>query len=109
MSPVRTPSLRWRELDSNPRSLSGIGSRWRAKSSGKVPDTHSLGAIRNHNLGVFTVTESATPGGHCGARQRCGFPAASLEQIGSALFPGLAIGRPLTALDSPLRSAPAPV
>jgi hypothetical protein len=34
-----------------------IESRWRAKSSGKVPDTHSVGAIRNHNLGVFTVTE----------------------------------------------------
>jgi hypothetical protein len=36
-----------------------IESRWRAKSSGKVPDTHSVGAIRNHNLGVFTVTEIA--------------------------------------------------
>jgi hypothetical protein len=29
----------------------------RQLSSGKVPDTHSVGAIRNHNLGVFTVTE----------------------------------------------------
>jgi len=28
-------------------------------ASGKVPDTHSVGAIRNHNLGVFTVTEIA--------------------------------------------------
>jgi hypothetical protein len=25
--------------------------------SGKVPDTHSVGAICDHNLGVFTVTE----------------------------------------------------
>ena len=28
-------------------------------SSGKVPDTHSVGAICNQNLGVFTVTEIA--------------------------------------------------
>ena len=27
--------------------------------SGKVPDTHSVGAICDHNLGVFTVTEIA--------------------------------------------------
>src|SRR5438874_10397754 len=34
-------------------------SRRPAKSSGKVPDTHSIGAICNQNLGVFTVTEIA--------------------------------------------------
>jgi hypothetical protein len=28
-------------------------------SSGKFPDTHPVGAIDNHNLGVFTVTEIA--------------------------------------------------
>jgi hypothetical protein len=27
--------------------------------SGKVPDTHPVGAIHNHNLGVFTVTKIA--------------------------------------------------
>jgi hypothetical protein len=27
--------------------------------SGKVPDTHSVGAICDHNLGVFTVAEIA--------------------------------------------------
>ena len=52
-------TLRWRKQDSNPRSLSVSRADGRAKSSGKVPDTHSVGAIRNHNLGVFTVTEIA--------------------------------------------------
>jgi hypothetical protein len=28
-------------------------------SSGKVPDTHPVGAIYDHNLGVFTVTKIA--------------------------------------------------
>jgi len=31
----------------------------RQLSSGKVPDTHPVGAIYNHNLGVFTVTKIA--------------------------------------------------
>src|SRR5205085_10568977 len=30
-----------------------------AKPSGKVPDTHSVGSICDHNLGVFTVTKIA--------------------------------------------------
>jgi len=31
----------------------------RDKGSGKVLDTHSVGSICDHNLGVFTVTEIA--------------------------------------------------
>jgi hypothetical protein len=31
----------------------------RQPSSGKLPDTHPVGAIYNHNLGVFTVTKIA--------------------------------------------------
>gem|GEM_PF-4313219 len=30
------------------------------KPSGKVPDTHSIGSISDHDLGVFTVTNIAT-------------------------------------------------
>ena len=44
---------------SNPRSLSVIREPIAGLASGKVPDTHSVGAIRNHNLGVFIVTEIA--------------------------------------------------
>src|SRR5258705_11929058 len=31
-----------------------------AKPSGKLPDTHSVGSICDHDLGVFTVTKIAT-------------------------------------------------
>jgi hypothetical protein len=49
-----------REEDSNSRSLHVL-TRPTAelKSSGKLPDTYSVGAICNHNLGVFTVTKVA--------------------------------------------------
>jgi hypothetical protein len=50
-------TLCWRKQDSNPRFLSVSRADGRARSSGKVHDTHSVGAIRNHNLGAFTVTE----------------------------------------------------
>jgi hypothetical protein len=30
-----------------------------ARSSGKVPDAYSVGAIYNHNLGVFTIAKIA--------------------------------------------------
>jgi hypothetical protein len=30
------------------------------RPSGKVPDTHSIGSISDHDLGVFTVTNIAT-------------------------------------------------
>ena len=62
-------------------------------SSGKVAETHSVGAICNHNLGVFTVTEIATedtgavapahpvprtPKAIYGGLQRCRAPSAPL-------------------------------
>jgi hypothetical protein len=28
-------------------------------NSGKVPKTHSVGSVRDHNLGVFAITEIA--------------------------------------------------
>ena len=31
-----------------------------AKPSGKIPDTHSVGSICDHDFGVFTVTNIAT-------------------------------------------------
>jgi hypothetical protein len=31
-----------------------------SKSSGKIPDTHSVGSICDHDFGVFTVTNIAT-------------------------------------------------
>ena len=40
-----------------PSTLWGVPGR--QLLSGKVPDTHSIGAIHNHNLGVFTVTKVA--------------------------------------------------
>jgi len=35
------------------------GARSRQSFSGKVPDTHPVGAIYNHNLGVFTIPKIA--------------------------------------------------
>ena len=35
------------------------GARSRQSLSGKVPDTHPVGAIYNHNLGIFTVPKIA--------------------------------------------------
>ena len=39
-------------------TTAGVGLN--AKPSGKVPDTHSVGSICDHDLGVFTVTNIAT-------------------------------------------------
>jgi hypothetical protein len=39
--------------------MSSDGQLPKLKSSSKVPDTHSVGAICNYNVGVFTVTEVA--------------------------------------------------
>ena len=65
----------------------------RQLSSGKVPDTHSVGAICNHNLGVFIVTKITmentgavspahpvprTPKGAYPGLQRCRGPSAPL-------------------------------
>jgi hypothetical protein len=71
----------------------GLQRDCRAKSSGKVPNTHPVGAICNHNLGVFAVTKvamedaDAVPPAHPVPRmpqaanpglQRCGGPSVSL-------------------------------
>ena len=66
------------------------------KSSGKVPDAHSVGAIRNHNLGVFTVTEIAMK------NTAAVPPAHRLPRTPKAAYPGLRRCRapsvPLTCL-----------
>ena len=52
------------------------------KSSRKVRDTHSVGAISDHNLGVFTVTETSTVS--CGRWCRVSAPRAEWSTRPSA-------------------------
>ena len=71
----------------------------RQLSSGKVPDTHSVGAICNHNLGVFIVTKIAME--NTGAVS----PAHPVPRTPKAAYPGLQRCRgpsvPLTCLARP--------
>jgi hypothetical protein len=68
----------------------------RQLSSGKVPDRHSVGAICNHNLGVFIVTKIAME--NTGAVS----PAHPIPRTPKAAYPGLQRCRepsvPLTCL-----------
>jgi hypothetical protein len=71
--------------------MSSIANR-RDNLLGKVPDTHSVGAICNHDLGVFTVPKLAmvnanavprtrsprTPKAAYRALHRCGRPSVAL-------------------------------
>lgn len=68
---------RWSEGDLNSRSYSrrcrlecrpkligscgflSVSNPAQARNSGKVPKTHSVGAVGDHNLGVFAITEIA--------------------------------------------------
>jgi hypothetical protein len=50
--PIRPPGSRH-----NPRASFRLPS---PKPSGKIPDTHSVGSICDHDFGVFTVTNIAT-------------------------------------------------
>jgi hypothetical protein len=53
------------------------------KSSSKVPDTHSVGAICDHNLGVFTVTDFAMENADAVS------PAHPVPRTPKAAYPGL--------------------
>jgi hypothetical protein len=41
------------------RSCGSAQNPAQVKDSGKVPKTHSVGSVGDHNLGVFTITEIA--------------------------------------------------
>jgi hypothetical protein len=68
-------------------------------SSGKVPDTHPVGAIYDHDLGVFAVTEIAMENTDAVS------PAHLIPRTPKAAYPGLQRCRgpsaPLTCLAGP--------
>jgi hypothetical protein len=72
------------------------GAGRRQLSSGKVPDTHPVGAIYDHNLGVFTVTKIAMENTDAVS------PAHLVPRTPKAAYPGLQRRRgpsaPLTRL-----------
>ena len=90
-TPTRISSRVWREIppaandpgaEAPPGSAVGSASVEAFPKSGKVPDTHSVGAICDHNLGVFTVTETSTVS--CGRWCRVSAPRAEWSTRPSA-------------------------
>ena len=123
-----SPTLRWRNGDSNPRSRSVIGELPGyppAKPSGKVPDTHSVGSICDHNLGVFVVTKiamentDAVPPAHPVPRmpkaaypglQRCRAPRVPLTCLARlAAWQSLCTGHVDASLEKPVALWPSPI
>ena len=54
------PANRWRVCSVGIEPILQYAADLNPKPSGKVPDTHSIGSISDHDLGVFTVTNIAT-------------------------------------------------
>jgi hypothetical protein len=54
-----TPRCRFECRPELTRSCGSAQNPAQVKDSGKVPKTHSVGSVGDHNLGVFTITEIA--------------------------------------------------
>ena len=59
------PTLNVARKDRKLRVLIGV-KPGQIRNSGKVPKTHSIGSVGDHNLSVFAITEIALKNGPCG-------------------------------------------